>query len=162
MIDQKSLRAALGHFATGVTIVTTRDCAGQPVGMTASSFNTVSLDPPLILWSIGRNAYSYSAFSKAEHFAVHVLGDEHQEWSNRFGRSSEEKFSGLDVCEGLGAVPLLSNCPARFECSVEHRYDGGDHTIIVGRVLRMEHVKDNEVKPLLFHCGRYAVLANAE
>lgn len=160
MIDQKSLRSALGHFATGVTIVTTRDAGGQPVGMTASSFNTVSLDPPLVLWSIGRNAYSYPAFSEAEYFAVHVLGAEHQEWSNRFGRSSEEKFSGLELCEGLGDVPLLPECPARFECSVEHRYDGGDHMILVGRVLRMEHV-DDEIKPLLFHRGRYTAVAES-
>ncbi len=156
MIDSQALRTALGHFATGVTIVTTRDKAGAPIGMTASSFNAVSLDPPLILWSIGRNAYGYPAFAEAEHFAVHVLGNEHQEWSNRFGRASEEKFDGLTVSEGLGAVPLLSDCPARFECSVEHRYEGGDHMILVGRVLRMEYVSCNDVRPLLFHRGSYA------
>lgn len=161
MIDSQALRTALGHFATGVTIVTTRDKAGSPIGMTASSFNTVSLDPPLILWSIGRKAYSYPAFAEAEHFAVHVLGNEHQEWSNRFGRASEEKFDGLTVSEGLGTVPLLSDCPARFECSVEHRYEGGDHMILVGRVLRMEHDSCDDVKPLLFHRGRYAEIGGS-
>ncbi|MCY1359114.1 p-hydroxyphenylacetate 3-hydroxylase, reductase component [compost metagenome] len=156
MIEPKALRQALGHFPTGVTVVTTRDAEGQPVGVTASSFNTVSLEPPLVLWSIGRNALSFPAFARAEHFAVHVLGDWQVEWSNRFGRACEAKFSGLDCGDGLGGVPLLPGCPARFECRVEHRYDGGDHLILVGRVLRMEHAED--ARPLLFHRGRYAGL----
>lgn len=157
MIDTTALRQALGHFATGVTVVTTRDVGGEPIGVTASSFNTVSLDPPLVLWSIGRNALSYPVFSEAEHFAIHVLGDEQEAWSNRFGRASEAKFSGLEVGEGVGGVPLLNGCPARFECRIEHRYEGGDHQILVGRVLRME-LGAEDARPLLFHRGRYAGL----
>lgn len=111
MIDATTLRQALGHFATGVTVVTTRDVAGEPIGVTASSFNTVSLDPPLVLWSIGRNALSYPAFSTAEHFAIHVLGDEQQAWSNRFGRASEAKFSGLDFGEGVGVCRCCMAVP---------------------------------------------------
>jgi flavin reductase (DIM6/NTAB) family NADH-FMN oxidoreductase RutF len=158
MIEPKVFRQALSHFATGVTVVTTRDASEQPIGVTASSFNTVSLDPPLVLWSIGRNAFSYPVFAQAEHFAVHVLGDQQAEWSNRFGRACEAKFSGLEISEGLGTVPLLPGCPARFECQVEHRYEGGDHLILVGRVLRMEQAGD-EARPLLFHRGRYAGLS---
>ena len=115
MIDATTLRQALGHFATGVTVVTTRDVAGEPIGVTASSFNTVSLDPPLVLWSIGRNALSYPAFSMAEHFAIHVLGDEQQAWSNRFGRASEASSvawtsaKALAVCRCCMAVPRVSS-----------------------------------------------------
>lgn len=158
MIESKAFRQALSHFATGVTVVTTRDTAGEPIGVTASSFNTVSLDPPLVLWSIGRHAFSFPAFLAAEHFAVHVLGDQQEEWSNRFGRASEAKFSGLDIREGVGGVPLLPGCPARFECRIEHRYDGGDHQILVGRVLRMYQGAE-DARPLLFYRGRYAELS---
>jgi len=158
MIEPKAFRQALGHFATGVTVVTTRDVAGELIGVTASSFNTVSLDPPLVLWSIGRKAFSYPVFAVAEHFAVHVLGDQQAGWSNRFGRASEAKFEGLHYTEGLGGVPLFEGCPARFECCVEHRYEGGDHLILVGRVHRMDFC-DNEARPLVFHRGRYAGLS---
>jgi flavin reductase (DIM6/NTAB) family NADH-FMN oxidoreductase RutF len=154
MIESKAFRQALSHFATGVTVVTTRDAAGEPVGVTASSFNTVSLDPPLVLWSIGRHAFSFPA---AEHFAVHVLGEHQQEWSNRFGRAGEDKFSGLACCEGIAELPLLDGCPVRFECVIEHRYEGGDHLILVGRVLRVTEA-GNAAAPLLFHRGRYAGL----
>jgi len=157
MIEPKDFRRALGHFATGVTVVTTLDSQGQPIGVTASSFNSVSLEPPLVLWSIGRNAYSYPAFAEAEHFAVHVLGEHQQEWSNRFGRAGEDKVAGLDCREGIAGVPLLEGCPVRFECRTEHRYEGGDHLILVGRVLRLSEA-DEAAAPLPFHRGRYAGL----
>lgn len=160
MIDPKAFRQALSHFATGVTVVTTRDAAGQPIGVTASSFNSVSLEPPLVLWSIGRNAYSYPVFAETQHFAVHVLAEHQQEWSNRFGRAGEDKFGGLNWCDGIAALPLLEGCPVRFECSVEHRYEGGDHMILVGRVLRVTEA-DCAAAPLLFHRGRYAALESA-
>ena len=157
MIDPKAFRQALSNFAIGVTVVTTRDLTGQPIGVTASSFNSVSLEPPLVLWSIGRNAYSYPVFAEAENFAVHVLGEHQQEWPNRFGRAGEDKFSGLACCEGIAELPLLAGCPVRFECAIEHRYEGGDHMILVGRVLRVAEA-GNAAAPLLFHRGRYAGL----
>ncbi len=157
MIDPKAFRQALGHLAIGVTVVTTRDLTGQPVGVTSSSFNSVSLEPPLVLWSIGRNACSHPAFAEAEHFAVHVLGEHQQEWSNRFGRAGENKFRGLACCEGIAELPLLDGCRVRFECVIEHRYEGGDHLILVGRVLRVTEA-GNAAAPLLFHRGRYAGL----
>lgn len=161
MIESRQFRQALGQFATGITIVTTRDGEGRPIGVTASSFNAVSLEPPLVLWSIGRNAFSYPAFADAGHFAVHVL-DAGQRWlSDRFAQAATDKFADLELGSGLGEVPLLPGCLASFECSTEHRYEGGDHLILVGRVLRME-LAQSAVQPLLFHRGRYAELLSPE
>lgn len=157
MIDTMELRQALGQFATGVTIVTTLDADARPIGVTASSFNAVSLTPPLILWSLGKNAFSHPAFEAASHFCVHVLSGAQRELSDRFARASSAKFEGLALGRGLGGSPLLPGCAATFECATEHRYDGGDHLILVGRVLRLatSPVRD----PLLFYQGRYAGLA---
>ncbi|MNQ13209.1 p-hydroxyphenylacetate 3-hydroxylase, reductase component [compost metagenome] len=157
MIEAKELRLALGNFATGITIVTTQDDRQQPIGVTASSFNSVSLSPPLVLWSIAKSAYSYTSFAQAEHFAVHVLGADQAALSDRFARASTDKFAGLNAATGLGDVPLLHGCLARFECATEHRYDGGDHMIIVGRVLRL-NLPDPQREPLVFFKGNYATL----
>jgi flavin reductase (DIM6/NTAB) family NADH-FMN oxidoreductase RutF len=158
MIDSQQFRRMLGQFATGVTIITARDDEGCPVGVTASSFNAVSLDPPLILWSIGKNAHSYPVYAKANHFAVHVLGDGQRSLSERFSRALTDKFAELDFQFGESGAPLLPDCLARFECEVEHRYEGGDHLILVGRVLRLESATE-AAKPLIFYQGRYAALA---
>lgn len=159
-LEPRELRNALGHFATGVTIVTTSKESGEPIGMTASSFNAVSLEPPLVLWSIGKSTFSYSTFESSDHFAIHVLNSEQKELSNRFGSSNPNKFSDLKIKEGLHGLPLLEDCAVRFECSVEHRYDGGDHLILVGRVLRM-HTNAKVDAPLLFYRGQYASLATS-
>lgn len=151
-------RAALGSFATGVTIVTTTTANGGDVGMTANSFNSVSLDPPMVLWSIGKSALSQPAFAAAEHFAVHILASDQEDLSNRFARRGEDKFAGLELARGPGDVPLLAGCSARFKCRTAYRYEGGDHDIIVGEVLEFDHF---EKKPLLFHQGRYSLLASA-
>lgn len=156
-IEPAVLRRAFGHFATGVTVVTTRHTDGSPVGVTASSFNTVSLSPPLVLWSVARNAYSYPAFAAAGHFAVHVLGAAQRPLSDRFARAASDKFAGLALAAGHGGVPLLPDVPVLFECAVEHRYEGGDHLILVGRVLRVRE-SDGSAPPLVFHRGRYAAL----
>jgi len=161
MIENRQFRQALGQFATGVTIVTALDGEGRAIGVTASSFNAVSLDPPLVLWSIGKSAYSYPAFARAGHFAVHVLDAGQRSLSDRFAQAATDKFAGLDVGCGLGEVPLLPGCLAVFECATEHRYEGGDHLILVGRVLRMD-VAHGATQPLLFHRGRYAELVCAE
>lgn len=155
--DSRELRNALGHFATGVTIITTRTATGQPVGMTASSFNSVSLEPPLVLWSVGKSALGYEAFAEASHFAAHVLHAGQQDLSNRFGRAGEDKFAGLEPGDGLQDLPLLPDFAACFECSVEQRHDAGDHLILVGRVLRMQQ-DSGQQQPLLFYRGRYAAL----
>ena len=151
-IDIAEYRRALSCFATGVAVVTTRDDDGEKLGMTISSFNSVSLDPPLVLWSIAKNALSYDKFSTAEHFAVNVLAMHQKDVSARFAQSGADKFEGLDCRSGIERSPILPEYAACFECSLEHCYDGGDHSIIVGRVLRFE---DRETDPLIFYRGRF-------
>lgn len=151
-IDLGKFRQALSCFATGVAIVTTRDDEGRDVGMTISSFNSVSLEPPLVLWSIGKDALSHDCFVKARYFAVNVLAMHQKDVSAQFARSGEDKFDGLDCSEGIGGVPVLPDYAAVFECENEHVYDGGDHTIIVGHVRAFE---DHESDPLIFYRGRF-------
>jgi flavin reductase (DIM6/NTAB) family NADH-FMN oxidoreductase RutF len=150
-IDTRELRHALGCFATGITVVTARAADGRAAGVTANSFCSVSLDPPLVLWCLSKSAPSGSVFVKATHFAIHVLAEDQADLSARFSRPSKDKFAGLQVSDGLAGTPVL-DCAAVFECRCEHRYDGGDHLIIVGRVERYRHTKR---PPLLFHSGRY-------
>jgi flavin reductase (DIM6/NTAB) family NADH-FMN oxidoreductase RutF len=154
--DTRELRRALGRFATGVTVVTTSGADGELAGLTANSFSSVSLDPPLILWSLGSNAASLPSFMRAGWFAVHVLGSHQQALSNRFATPADDKFAGLDVRAGLGGCPLLMDSLAHFECSVYDRVPAGDHVIFLGRVERMTH-RDGE--PLMYHAGRYCVPA---
>lgn len=154
MIDSRQFRDALGHFATGVTVVTTLDAERQPVGVTVNSFSSLSLDPPLILWSLAKKSYSLAAFESHPAFAIHVLAGDQQDLSNRFARAGTDKFAGLTTDEGFGGVPLLKGCAAVFQCSTEFRYDGGDHLILVGRV---QAFATEERPPLLFYRGRYAI-----
>jgi len=154
--NSADFRTALGSFATGVTIVTTRAPDGADVGMTANSFNSVSLDPPMVLWSIGKTSLSQPAFAAAEYFAVHILAAGQEDLSIRFSRRGEDKFAGLDLERGPGEVPLLKGCAARFKCRTAYLYEGGDHDIIVGEVLEFDHF---DQKPLLFHRGRYSAIA---
>jgi len=156
MSDQRQFRNALGQFPTGVAIVTTLARDGAPIGVTVNSFSSVSLDPAMILWSLDKRAFSLPAFQAAPRFAVHILSEHQEALSNRFARASDEKFSQLELCRGLGGVPLLTDCAAIFECTTAHLYDGGDHLIIVGRV---ERFATEDRQPLLFHRGRYARLA---
>src|ERR1700750_2976420 len=115
-IAGKHCRGALGPFATGVTIVTSRDAEGADVGMTANSFNSVSLDPPMVLWSIGRHSSNFDIFVKASHFAVHVLSAEQEALATRFATRGIERFAGLQIQRGAGNTPLLEGCAARFQC----------------------------------------------
>ncbi|HET8881037.1 MAG TPA: flavin reductase [Solimonas sp.] len=154
--DARALRSALGSFTTGVTIVTTRDADGAPVGITANSFNSVSLDPPMVLWSLAKSARSLASFAAAPHWAVHILSAQQEELSNRFAKSGADKFAGLAVETGHGGVPLLSGCAARLQCRSAFRYEGGDHLIFVGEVLDFDR---REVAPLVFQSGLYAFAA---
>jgi len=155
-LDPKAFRQALGSFATGVTVITTRAADGSDAGITASSFNSVSLDPPLILWSQGKNSDSFDIFSDAEYFAVHVLAEHQQDISDRFAFGENDKFAGLTFTRGLGGVALFDGSAARFVCRTASRYEGGDHIIIVGEVIDFEC---NNLPPLVFHGGRYATLS---
>lgn len=152
-LTTQSFRAALGRFATGVTIVTTRSDTGAPVGLTVSSFNSVSLQPPLVLWSLAIEADSLPVFSTGSHFAVHVLGSHQRELAERFATRGRDRWDGVPFQDGLGGVPLLDGAVAVFECANRSRYEEGDHVIFVGEVLRCVHRTD--VSPLLYHGGRF-------
>ncbi|MEN0039798.1 MAG: flavin reductase family protein [Pseudomonadota bacterium] len=135
----REFRDALSTFANGVSIVTARDGDGDPVGMTASSFTSVSMDPPLILWCPSKTALSAQAFYDAEHFAVHVLSTDQADLSNRFATTGTDKFAGLEWSGDAQGVPKLAEALARFECVQHAVYEGGDHWVILGEVTRFEH-----------------------
>ena len=158
-VDPIGLRRVLGSFATGVTIITTCDPAGAPVGLTANSFNSVSLAPPLVLWSLRQSSRAIEAFRAASHWAVHVLAAQQQALSDRFARAGEDRFAGIDWCAGVGRVPLLPGCAAVLQCRNVAQHAGGDHVILIGEVLACDHAPQ---PPLLFHGGRYARLAAFE
>jgi 3-hydroxy-9,10-secoandrosta-1,3,5(10)-triene-9,17-dione monooxygenase reductase component len=149
----RDFRDALSSFATGVTIVTARDAAGQPIGMTASSFNSVSVDPPLVLWSVTKTAFSAQAFRDAKHFSIHVLKTTQTEMSGRFAKPGTDKFAGLEIGETAEGVPTLPEALARFDCRQWAVYEGGDHWILVGEVLDLALEKG---QGLVFSGGSYA------
>jgi flavin reductase (DIM6/NTAB) family NADH-FMN oxidoreductase RutF len=149
----QEFRAALGMFATGVTIVTARTAEGAVVGLTANSFNSVSLDPPLVLWSLARAAASLPAFSAGSHYAINVLAAEQKALAERFALRGLDRFAGVAFDEGAGGAPLLHGAAATFECFNRSRYEEGDHVIFVGEVERCTWRAG--AMPLLFHGGRY-------
>jgi flavin reductase (DIM6/NTAB) family NADH-FMN oxidoreductase RutF len=151
-IDPRDFRNALGTFATGVTIITAVTPDGKPYGLTCNSFASVSLNPPLVLWSLGMFSNGLSVFQNASHFTVNVLGASQQDLSNRFSKSSEDKFAGVEWTPGLGKAPVLANCVATFQCRAANRYYGGDHIIFLGAV---EAYAYNRQEPLLFARGGY-------
>ena len=146
-------RTALGMFATGVTIVTARDAAGARVGLTANSFNSVSLSPPLVLWSLSRRATSLPAFTRGTHYAINILAAEQHALAERFASKSVDRFAGVAFREGVGGAPILEGAAAVFECFNRSRYEEGDHVIFVGEVERCESRAG--AQPLIFHGGRY-------
>lgn len=152
--DSRDFRDALGCFATGVTIVTTRGlAAGDYIGVTANSFASVSLDPPLVLFSLGRQARSLEAFLACRHFAVNVLSREQLALSQRFARASTDKWAGIEHELWEFDCPIFPGCVASFECGKDRVYEGGDHAIFIGHVEHMSF--DPEAEPLLFLKGRY-------
>ena len=155
-IDPRDFRNALGTYATGVTIITAAGEDGKPYGITCNSFASVSLNPPLVLWSIVLYSSSLSAFQDASHFAVNVLGGSQQALSNKFAKSSDDKFVGVEWTPGLGGAPLLAGSVANFQCRSVNRYYGGDHVIFLGAV---EAYAYNRAEPLLFARGGYGTFA---
>ena len=156
IIDPREFRNALGSFATGVTIVTTTTADGRNVGLTCNSFASVSLNPPLVLWSLVTHSVNLAAFQEASHFAVNVLGREQGELAMQFARSAEDKFVGVSWTPGLGGAPILAGCVAHFQCRAADRYYGGDHVIFLGAVEAFAHVPD---APLLFSRGKFGAFA---
>ncbi|HET8744879.1 MAG TPA: flavin reductase family protein [Ramlibacter sp.] len=149
----REFRAALGMFATGVTIVTARTAEGRVVGLTANSFNSVSLSPPLVLWSLARAAASMAVFSAGSHYAINVLAADQKALAERFASRGTDRWLGVGFDEGAGGAPLLHGAAATFECFNRSRYEEGDHVIFVGEVERCTH--RTGALPLLFHGGRY-------
>jgi flavin reductase (DIM6/NTAB) family NADH-FMN oxidoreductase RutF len=146
-------RAALGMFATGVTIVTARAADGALIGLTANSFNSVSLDPPLVLWSLARSAASMAALSTGSHYAINILAANQRELAERFASKDVDRWADVAYTEGAGGAPMLAGAAASFECFNRSRYDEGDHVIFVGEVERCTHSPG--ASPLLFHGGRF-------
>jgi len=159
-LNCREFRRALGSFATGITVITALGRDGQPLGMTISSFNSVSLDPPLILWSLSLASPSLEVFRSASHYAVNVLSAEQEDLSNRFASRNGNRFADVSVRPGLAGVPLIEGCCAWFECSQHAHYAGGDHLIFVGHVEQFE--QNDTASPLIFHGGSYRRLKKTE
>ncbi len=156
--DASSLRETLSHFPTGVVVAATCGDGGAPVGLTISSFNSVSLEPPLILWSLALTAPSLSAFRAHDSFSINILSSEQQALCMQFAKPSEDKFSGVDWRPGHGGAPVIQNALAVLECQVYRRYEGGDHEIYVGEVIQID---STDRKPLVFHRGQFVELADS-
>lgn len=158
MFDPLAFRNALGSFATGVTIVTARDESGAPVGLTANSFNSVSLDPPMVLWSLSLHSGSLPVFRDAENWAVHILAADQQPMSDRFATPGVDKFDGLALGDGPEGAPRIEGCAARFGCRARFEYEGGDHAIFLGEVIDFDR---REAEPLIYHGGQYGRIMRA-
>ena len=158
--NAKAFREALGLFATGVTVVTTTTATGDRLGTTASSFNSVSLNPPLVLFSLARNAKSFDAWLQAKSYAVNILSEEQDHISNRFARALTDKWSKVE-CESGPTTnqPLFPDALASFECVTYANYDGGDHLIMVGCVVSTQR-RQSQGRPLIFYGSRYRTLEN--
>lgn len=152
----RRFRNALGMFATGITVVTTRTPTGEPIGLTVNSFNSVSLDPPLIVWSLSNTLPSRPLFEACEYYAINVLAEDQAELSQRFASRAGDKFAGLDFDTGVAGVPLLKGCCARFECRNTVRHAGGDHVVFISEVVSFDR---EERPPLIYHAGAYRRLA---
>ncbi len=155
-IDGRELRNAMGLFATGVSIITTRDASGKPFGLTANAFSSLSLDPPMLLICVDKGVDCYACFDESRVFGVNFLSLAQEELSTRFATKGIEKFEGLSYSVGELGVALLDGALAHFECRVAHAYEGGDHTIYVGEVQRLVTMEGD---PLLFFQGKYRSLA---
>lgn len=151
--DKRALRNAYGQFATGICVVTTLDPQGQPTGLTVNSFNSVSLEPALVLWSLRKESWSAQAFEAADGFAINVLAEGQREVSDRFAKPLPDKFHSVGFALGKHNMPLIHGAIAQFECLKHRQLDGGDHWIFLGEVLHFSHAQGD---PLIFHGGRYA------
>jgi len=157
-IDERLLRKALGCFATGITVVTSKAADGSPVGLTVNAFSALSLDPPQVLVCVDKRTGCLDAFKRAGCFAVHVLRQEQRELSMTFASKQSDKFAGLSMETGASGAPVLPGCLAMFDCKTEQVLEGGDHLIFIGRVLQLEHSEAGQ--PLLYYRGSYNQLGD--
>ncbi len=157
VVDPRELRNAFGRFATGVAVITTRSVAGRLEGLTCNSFSAVSLDPPIVLWSLRKEAGSLTGFLGASHFAVSILSAEQEKLALRFARPGEDKFTGVDVTGGLAGCPLIEGAIASFECERSAKYEAGDHVVFFGLVRRAVYF---DGPPLIFNAGHFRALVS--
>ena len=155
-IDGRELRNALGRFATGVCVVTTIDAQGRAVGMTANSFSSVSLDPPLVLWSLQSGSDMYDTFARPRRYAINVLSSEQMDLSNQYAKKGDHTLDPAHYTPGRHGAPIIRNCLVSFECELDATHEGGDHLIIIGRVKDVSSRPTG--RPLLFHSGSYCEL----
>ncbi|MDD3352925.1 flavin reductase family protein [Zoogloea sp.] len=153
----RAFRDTLGMFPTGVTVITARAPGGAPIGLTVSSFNSVSLTPPLVVWSLSSHLPSVPIFESAAVYAINVLAEGQQDLSQRFASRADDKFAGVAYSEGEGGVPILTGCAASFQCRQFARHPGGDHVIFIGEVVAFD--RDVARRPLVFQGGAYRHLA---
>lgn len=156
-VTPQRLREALGRFSTGVTIITCLDEQGEPVGLTASSFNALSLEPPLVLWSLRQQSSQMPAFMAARHFCINVLAQQQLALSRRFASRREDKFGEGDWSAGVGGAPVLAGCTAVFECQTQLQQTAGDHVLFIGRVLVLTQ---SPLPPLVYQGGHYHALGD--
>ena len=156
--DKRDLRTALGSFGTGVTVVTSGNAQSRLVGVTANSFSSVSLEPPIVLWSLVSSSPSLEVFDETGRFVINVLALQQMDFSKQFSKTLTDKFDGVDYIEGLGGLPVIQNCVATFECKTIQRTLVGDHILFLGQV--ENYVYENKT-PLLFCQGNYLQVAEA-
>ena len=152
-VDQSEFRRVMGHFATGVTVITTHDGNGKLTGLTANAVSSVSLNPPLVLVCVDKSAESYPSFAASQVFAINILSEEQEAVSRRFAKSGGDKFTGLGYRPGATGAPLLDDTVAYMECDIRHAFEAGDHTIYVGEVRALG--VESEGDPLLYYRGGY-------
>ena len=148
-------RKALGNYATGVAIISARNLHGDPIGITVNSFASVSLEPPLVLWSVDKISLQCDAFVNCEHYAVHILQEDQQQLARIFSDDDADKFNGLEMEFGVADLPLLNDCPVLLQCKVVNVYEEGDHFILIGSVV---DVRVETADPLIFFSGAYTRL----
>ncbi len=152
-VDKQEFRGVMGHFATGVTVITTHDGNGQHFGLTANAVSSVSLEPPLVLCCVDRTAESHAAFRASQVFTVNILTNEQEVLSRKFAKSGADKFEGVGYRMGQTGAPILNDVLAHLECELRHEFEAGDHTIFVGEPVDL--AMDQEIEPLLYFRGGY-------
>lgn len=158
-LDSRQFRNALGCFATGITVVSTTSGKNEPIGITVNSFSSVSLDPPLVLFSLARDASRFTDFAAAKHFSINVLSDSQRDISNYFASSGQSVWSGFDYTLAANGCPVSADALAVFNCECYAQYDGGDHIIVVGQVTSMTYADAGG--PLIYYKGRYSGLTES-
>ncbi len=158
IFDSIELRNAFGLFSTGVTIITANPDGYKPFGVTVNSFSSLSLDPPLLLWSLQKDSDTWDAFQAVTQFAVNILSTDQQDMSCRYAKKGDHELAANEYILGDSGCAILQNCIASFECESTERYEGGDHIILVGKVLEL-NCNDPDAQPLVFQRGQYRGLA---